>query len=260
MDGPPQHTMTLRNERGMPPLLSTHNFCISPSEIVYALEELGTKVQQLQKMKSYPSTRKSNALYEFHQEWGHKIKDCIGLRQEAVRMLNQGDLRELMSDRGQANFARRREQPQGPPTLPSPARTIQMIIDGGDRTAINHVKFTTAHKLKRLITHERYDDLEDSIVFDKLDTDGLSFPHYDALVITLRIADTDVKRIMVDGGSSACIIHPLVLAQMGLEGKIIPHCITLTGFNNAVEQTSGELVLPILAEGVTLETTFHIMD
>ncbi|XP_019241729.1 PREDICTED: uncharacterized protein LOC109221725 [Nicotiana attenuata] len=166
----------------------------------------------------------------------------------------------LRSDRGRANFGREREQHQGPPKPPSPARTIQMIVSRGDKAAINHVKFTTTHKLERSITHEQYDDLEDSIIFDKSDTDGLTFPHFDALVITLRISDTDVKRVMVDGGSGACIIHPRVLIQMRLEDKIVPRCITLTGFNNAVERTSGEITLRVLAGGVTLETTFHIID
>nr|XP_016468106.1 PREDICTED: uncharacterized protein LOC107790666 [Nicotiana tabacum] len=175
-------------------------------------------------------------------------------------MLNQGYLKELLSDRGRANFARGRDQPLGPPKPPSPARTIQMIIGGGDDTMINHVKFTTTQKLKRTVAHEWYDDLEDCIIFDKSNTNSLSFPHYDTLVITLRIADTDVKRIMVDDESNTCIIHPRVRMQMRLEYKIVPHCITLTGFNNAVERTSGEIVLPILAGGVTLETTFHVMN
>ncbi|XP_019259243.1 PREDICTED: uncharacterized protein LOC109237391 [Nicotiana attenuata] len=72
--------------------------------------------------------------------------------------------------------------------------------------------------------------------------------------------DTDVKRILVDDGSGACIIHPRVLVQMRLEDIIMQRCITLTGFNNAVERTSGEIVLPVLAGGVTLETTFHVMN
>nr|XP_009779885.1 PREDICTED: uncharacterized protein LOC104229022 [Nicotiana sylvestris] len=144
-------------------------------------------------MKSDPSTRKSNVICEFHQERGHKTEDCIGLRLEVVRMLNQGHLKELLSDRRRANFACRREQPQGPPKPPSPIHTIQMIIDRGYDTSINHVKFTTTHKLKWSITHEQYDDLEDSIIFNKSDTNSLSFPNYDALVITLRIADIDVK-------------------------------------------------------------------
>uniref|UniRef100_A0A1U7Y5W6 Uncharacterized protein LOC104241394 n=1 Tax=Nicotiana sylvestris TaxID=4096 RepID=A0A1U7Y5W6_NICSY len=65
---------------------------------------------------------------------------------------------------------------------------------------------------------------------------------------------------MVDDRSSACMVHPRVLMQMRIEDEIIPRCITLTGFNNAVEKTSGEIVLPVLAGGVTLETTFHIMN
>ncbi|XP_019250912.1 PREDICTED: uncharacterized protein LOC109229816 [Nicotiana attenuata] len=229
-------------------------------KIVYALEKLGTKVQWPQIMKSDPSTRRSNVLCEFHQERGHKTEDCIGLRQEVVRMLNQGHLKELLIDRGRANFAHGRDQPQGPPKTPSPARVIQMIIGGGNNTVINHVKLTTTHKFRRTVAEERYDDLEDSIIFDKSNTHGLYFPHYDALVITLCIANTDVKRIMVDDGSGACIIHPRVLAQMRLEDKIVSRCITLTVFNNAVKRTSEEVTLPVLAGGVTLEMTFHVMN
>nr|XP_009794213.1 PREDICTED: uncharacterized protein LOC104241012 [Nicotiana sylvestris] len=251
---------TRRSERAMPPLLSAHDFCVSPSEIVYALEKLDPKVKWPQKMRSDPSTKKSNALCEYHKEWGHKTEDCITLKQEVVNMLHQGHLKELLNDLGRANFARGCEQHQGPPKLPSPARTIQMIIGGGDDASINNVKFTTTRKLKWSITHERYDELEKSIIFDKSDTHGLIFPPYNALVITLHILDIDVKCIMVDNGGGACIIHPRVLAQMKLEDKIVPRCITLMGFNNAVERTSGKITLPILARGVTLETTFHIMN
>ncbi|XP_070049939.1 uncharacterized protein [Nicotiana tomentosiformis] len=135
-----------------------------------------------------------------------------------------------------------------------------MIIGGGGDASINSVKFTTIHKLKRPITHKRYDELEESIIFDKSDTNGLAFPDYDALVITLRILDTDLRCIMIDDGSGACIIHPRVLVQMKLEDKIVLRFIKLIGFNNAVKRTSGEITLPVLAGGVTLETTFHIMD
>nr|XP_009798585.1 PREDICTED: uncharacterized protein LOC104244789 [Nicotiana sylvestris] len=162
-------------------------------QIVYALEKLGTKVKWPQKMKSDPNTRKSNVLCEFHQEWGHKTEDCIALWQEVVNKLNQGHLSEPMSDRGRANFSCGREQYKGPPKPPSPTHTIQMIISGGNETTINHVKFTTTHKLKQSITHERYDDLRDSIIINKSDTDCLTFPHFDSLVITLRISNYGVK-------------------------------------------------------------------
>ena len=37
---------------------------------------------------------------------------------------------------------------------------------------------------------------------------GTTQPHDDALLITLRIGDYDVKRVMVDGGSIAEVIYP----------------------------------------------------
>lgn len=87
-------------------------------------------------MRSNSNTRKSDALYEFHQERGHKIENCITLRQEVVNMLWQGYLKELLSDKGRNNFARGREH-QGMPKPPSLARTINMIISGGGDASIN---------------------------------------------------------------------------------------------------------------------------
>ncbi|XP_016451336.2 uncharacterized protein LOC107776039 [Nicotiana tabacum] len=205
-------------------------------------------------MWSDPNTRKSDALCEFHQERGHKTEDCITLRQEVENLLQQGHLKELLSDKGKNTLASGQECP-GPPKPTSPARTINMIISGSDNTSINDIKFTATHKLKTSITYEPYDGLEESIIFDESDADNLTFPQNDALVITLRNLDIDVKRIMVDDGSGACIIHPRVLTQMRLEDKIVPRYITLTDFNNAVEWTLGEITLPVLAGRVTLEIT-----
>ncbi|XP_016442886.2 uncharacterized protein LOC107768288 [Nicotiana tabacum] len=174
-------------------------------------------------------------------------------------MLQQGHLKEMLSNKGKNNFSRGRER-QVSPKPPSPARTINMIIGGSDDASINSVKFTTTHKLKISITHEGYDRFEEIIIFDESDVDSLTFSHNDALVITLRILDTDVKRIMVDDRSGGCIIHPRVLTRIRVEDKIMPCCITLIGFNNAVEWTSGEIILSILVGGIILETAFYIMD
>nr|XP_009595794.1 uncharacterized protein LOC104092019 [Nicotiana tomentosiformis] len=234
-EGPSRpRTGTYWNDRGMPPLLSAHNFYVSPTEIVYALQTFKPKVKWPPKIRSVPNTRKFDALFGFYQERGHKTEDYITLRQEVLNILRQGHLKGLLSDMGRTNFSRRRKH-QGPPKPPSPARTINMTIGGNDDTSINSVKFTTTHKLKQSITCERYDELKESIMFDKSDADSLTFPHNDALAITLRILDTDVQRIMIDDGSSTCIIHPRMFTQMRFEDKIVPHCITLIYFNNAVE-------------------------
>ncbi|XP_070039940.1 uncharacterized protein [Nicotiana tomentosiformis] len=65
---------------------------------------------------------------------------------------------------------------------------------------------------------------------------------------------------MVDEGSGACTIHPRFLTHMRLNDKIVPRYITLTDFSNAVERTSEKITLLVLAGGVSLKTTFYIMD
>nr|XP_009617139.1 uncharacterized protein LOC104109518 [Nicotiana tomentosiformis] len=229
------------------------------NRVVYALEKLGLKVKWPPKMRSDPSTRKSDAFYELHQDRGNITEDCHTLKLDVANLLQQRHLKELLSDKGRNILAKGRKCP-GLPKPPSPARTINMIIGGSDYTSINGIKFTATHKLKRSITHKWYDGLEESIIFDESNANDLTFPHNDAHVITLRILDTDIRRIMMDDRRGACIIHPQVLVQIRLEDKIVSRDITLTDFINAVEQTLGEITLPVLTGGVTLETTFHIID
>ena len=47
-----------------------------------------------------------------------------------------------------------------------------------------------------------------TLSFSKEDKIGTTQPHDDALLITLRIRDYDVKRVIVDGGSAAEVMYP----------------------------------------------------
>ena len=47
-----------------------------------------------------------------------------------------------------------------------------------------------------------------TLSFSKEDKIGTTKPYDDALLITLRIGDYDVKIVMVDGGSIAKVIYP----------------------------------------------------
>ena len=86
-------------------------------------------------------------------------------------------------------------------------------------------------------------------------------PHHDALVVSLTVANCLVRRILVDNGSSSNIIFQAAYQDLGLDesaktGKPTP----LMGFSGEVNQTAGEVVLPVYAEGINMSTKFLLVD
>lgn len=75
--------------------------------------------------------------------------------------------------------------------------------------------------------------------FSGEDYAGVSFPHTDALVITLTITNHNIHRILVDNGSSAHILCWPAFMYMDISSdKIVPARYPLMGF-------AGEEVQPV---------------
>ncbi|XP_070005248.1 uncharacterized protein [Nicotiana sylvestris] len=209
-------------------------------------------------MRSNPNSHNPDHWCKFHNNHEHKTADCRLLQGEVDHLLNEGYLTELFSERGkQAHMKNRQETPKPP----SPKRTVNVISGGED---INGVTYTTVNKVSKVtITHRkqvRHVLEEESITFDDADTDGVLSPHNDALVISLLVHDTNVKRVLIDLGSSVNIIFLRVLYEMQAEDKLIPKAHTLSGFDNSSIVTKGEVILTTFAEVVVKDTKFQVVD
>ena len=91
------------------------------------------------------------------------------------------------------------------------------------------------------------------ILFIEKDADGISYPHDDALVITLKVATGKVERTLVDTSSSVDIIFKSALDQLLIESpKITLYVTPLIGF-------AGYMVIPkgIITLSVTLGKVPH---
>ncbi|XP_070022717.1 uncharacterized protein [Nicotiana sylvestris] len=111
---------------------------------------------------------------------------------------------------------------QEPPKPPSPKRTVNVISGGED---VKGISYTAANKISKVTITQgkqvRHVLEEDNITFNDADSDGVLTPHNNALVISLIIHDTNVKRVLIDLGE-----------------------VTLTTF----------------AEGVVKDTKFQVVD
>ncbi|XP_038701845.1 uncharacterized protein LOC119998569 [Tripterygium wilfordii] len=99
------------------------------------------------------------------------------------------------------------------------------------------------------------------MVFTDDEATQLLHPHHDALVSTFQVTNINLKRILIDNGSSANVLFLATYKGMGLdETLILRKSTTLIGFNGKVNHSLGEVVLPISALGLNKQTRFSIVD
>ncbi|XP_070053980.1 uncharacterized protein [Nicotiana tomentosiformis] len=97
-------------------------------------------------------------------------------------------------------------------------------------------------------------------MFDDEDMDGLMIPDNNALVISLLVHDTNVKRVLIDQDRSVNIILLRVVNEMKVNDKIIPKAWSLSGFDNLSIVTKREAMLATFEEGVIKDTKFQVID
>ena len=101
----------------------------------------------------------------------------------------------------------------------------------------------------------------EQIVFTNQDLERVQLPHSDALVITLRIEEFDVKRILIDPGSSAEIMYEPLFRGLGLEAKDLNHVEgPLYGFSGETAVPSRKVTINVKAGTVLSPTEFFVLN
>ncbi|XP_065615885.1 uncharacterized protein LOC111986047 [Quercus suber] len=174
------------------------------------------------KLKGDPSKRSRDKYCRFHRDHGHDTTDCYDLKQQIEALIRQGKLQKFI----------RKERMDPPPQEQQPRRDnerprslfgdIRMIV-GGTSTARTSKKAGSVSKIAR----------RDSPIvrFSKEDARRLHHPHDNVLVVTLRVGEYNLHRVLVDNGSSVDILYYLVFQQMMIDReRLIPTNAPLVGF------------------------------
>nr|XP_016445253.1 PREDICTED: uncharacterized protein LOC107770460 [Nicotiana tabacum] len=82
--------------------MSEYNFNVSIVELVSAMRNI-KEAQFLRQIRSDPNQRGPNLWCEYHGTRGHRIGDCRHLCEEVATVLENGHLREFLSDRAKNN-------------------------------------------------------------------------------------------------------------------------------------------------------------
>ncbi|XP_070050382.1 uncharacterized protein [Nicotiana tomentosiformis] len=237
--------------------LSEYNFNVGASAIVSAIG-LIEDTKWPRPMQTDPARRNSNKMCEYHGTHGHRTEDCRQLREEVAHLFNKGHLREFLSNKAKNHFKSKDFDKQN--ELEEPQHVIHMIIGDADTPQGPVLKRarTSIVKKKRSRTQE-YIPIG-TLSFNDEDTEGITQPHNDELVISVLVNKIKIKRVLIDPGSSANIIRSRVIEQLGLQNQLIPATLVLNGYNMACETTKGEIILPINVDGTIQEIKFHVIE
>ena len=103
------------------------------------------------------------------------------------------------------------------------------------------------------------------IGFSEEDTRRLHHPHDDALVVSIRVGDYNMHRMLVDKGSSADILYYLAFQQMGINrARLTPTNAPLVGFEGTRVLPLRAITLSVMVgdypQQITQDVTFLMVD
>ncbi|XP_021726817.1 uncharacterized protein LOC110693943 [Chenopodium quinoa] len=92
-----------------------------------------------------------------------------------------------------------------------------------------------------------------NVVFTEDDARGTIFPSDDLLVLITNINGADIKRVLVDGGSSANVLFMKDFNEMMIRKQYLTQVsYPIIGFNGSIVRPEGSIVLPVqLDDGPT---------
>ena len=92
---------------------------------------------------------------------------------------------------------------------------------------------------------KRLKTIDDVITFSENDLRGVQTLHDDAVVVSSTIAKYDVKRILIDNGSSTNVLFYAVFSRMDLSKyRLREVSSSLIDFTGDSVQVEGEITLP----------------
>ncbi|RWW65214.1 hypothetical protein BHE74_00027480 [Ensete ventricosum] len=205
-------------------------------------------------MKSHSERRDKRKYYCFHREYSHDTEECRDLQNQIEDLIRRGHLCRYVRDQSSLPDSR-------PPrdSSPRPKGSVEKQIDvifggsasGGD-SSLARKAYARSEVTKR---SAHYEDLD--VTFK---SGGEEYPsHDDALMISIRMANAYVKRVMIDTRSSTDILYFDAIQKLGLTDKdLVTLTSTLTGFTGDFVSPLGATTIPVTFGGEPKSKTLMV--
>ena len=221
------------------------------------------------KLKGDPNKRPRDKYCHFHRDYRHDTANYYDLKQQIEALIRQGKLHRFVNkertDSPQEQAPRQENERPRPPI-----RDIRMIV--GDITTVGCSKkarktyLRMVHSVQLTGSVPKMPQIDNPIIgFSEDDARRLHHPHDDALVVSLRIGDYNMHRVLVDNGSSVDILYYPAFQQMRIDREqLTPMNASLMGFGGTKMFPLGAITVSMMVgdypHQITREVTFLVVD
>ncbi|XP_021747902.1 uncharacterized protein LOC110713764 [Chenopodium quinoa] len=208
-------------------------------------------------------SRDTSKWCDFHEDYGHTTEECTHLKDNIEDLVRRGYLSQFKQrgeppsrrEEDRAGRADRRGGQRDPPGDKDrdgkPEGRVYVTsggpVHGGTVNRARADLWAMIHQINNNDKH-RWPPLppQPRATFDEYDQKGIIYPHDDPLVVTMRIANWEVDRILIDGGSSANIIYISAFNELKLDRKDLKRVnYEVTGFNGSGLTLEGIIELSV---------------
>ncbi|XP_074337356.1 uncharacterized protein LOC141674548 [Apium graveolens] len=142
----------------------------------------------LKPMQTPPESRPYNRQYDYHETNEHKTENCLSLKYFIEDQVKKGNLNQYIS---RETNQKEERQMRG--------KNVVNIVPGG-----SHSPPRSPNSGDEVFSIQSYPEMV--ISFSSKDYEGVNPNHNEALVVTLDIFDNEVRRMLIDNGSSVNIL------------------------------------------------------
>jgi hypothetical protein len=229
------------------------------------------------KLPGDPAVRSQRPMCYYHRERGHLTENCYKFKSHLEQLVSDGHLSEYvnlsLTEREKTKQSEDRPGSSGT----APTGVIHVILSPlctsispasyrSDLQKAFHLRQSygisdSAHLVPRLCSEAHVLSVNGTISFSDSDLHDVQLPHNDPLVITLRIGNYDVKRVLMDQGSFAEVMYQELYEKLGLgKSDLSEFSSPVFGFSGESTIPLGKTTLPVLAGPINLQTEFIVVQ
>lgn len=177
-----------------------YDLFVESNALIAVFKTMGLSVTWLEQMRAPTEKRDYNKLCKFHNDHGHRTKDCASFHYEVVSLFKKGRLRDFLTEKGKQALEKgeqnKNQESKAIEILGEPPNVERIIgvIHGGSEVSGLIQTATKRHarelnSINSTIVHLVPISQDYELSFTHRDMQWLVDQHNDALVITLQIAN-----------------------------------------------------------------------